>query len=66
MLQLVLVLGSHQGHVGQVPQIREIKGAMMGRTVVTHHPGTVQSKSDRQILQADIVENVVIGALQKR
>ena len=66
MLQLVLVLGRHDGHVGQVPQIGQVKGAMMGRAVIAHDSGPVQGKGHPQILQTDIVKDLIIGALQKR
>ena len=34
-------------------------------TVFPHHTGPVQGKKDRQLLQADIMNNLVIGPLQK-
>ena len=65
MLQFILVFGRHQGHVGQVPQIGDVKGAVVGRAVAADNASPVKGKGDRQVLQADIVKNLVIGPLQK-
>src|SRR6185369_1173923 len=65
VLKFVFVFGGHQGKVGKVAHVREIKGAVMGRTVTPDNPAAIYGKRDRQVLQTDIMANLVISTLQK-
>ncbi len=61
--QFVFMPGGHYGHVGDVPQIRYVKHAVVRRPVLSHQACPVQAENYRQVLQADIVNNLVVGAL---
>ena len=37
----------------------------MGLAIIAHDAGPVQSEDHRQVLQADVVDNLVIGPLQE-
>ena len=62
----VFVRRGHYRHIGNATQVTQIKAARMGRAIGSHQPGAVNRQHDRQILQGDIVNQLVIGALQKR
>ncbi len=66
MLEFVFILGGQDGHVGNGPQIGQIEETMMGGPVVSHEAATVQGQDDGKLLQADVVENLVVGALEER
>ena len=63
--QQIFVTRSQHGNVGNVPQKCNIKGSVVGCTVLAYKARTVYAKSDRQILQAHIVHNLIVRALQK-
>ena len=65
MLQLILILRRHNGHVGNAAQISVVKNAMMRITVITDKTGTVQAQCYVQLLHADIVHDGVISTLHK-
>ena len=65
MLQLILILRRHNGHVGNAAQISVIKNAMMRITVITDKTGTVKAQRYMQLLHTDIVHDRVISALHK-
>lgn len=65
MLQLVFVLGCHHGQVGDKTEKGYIKHSMMGRPIITHHPGPIQGKGHWQVWQADIVDQLIQGTLHK-
>ena len=63
--QLRLVGGCHDNHIGQGRQIGDIKRAGMGAAIRADQPGTVDREAHRQVLDADIMHHLVIGALQE-
>ena len=65
MPELVLILRSHDRHVGQAAQIGQVEDAVMRSPVVSGKPGAVDGEGHRQALQADIMNDLVVGALQK-
>ena len=65
MLQLILVLRRHNGHVGNTAQISVVKNAMMRIAVITDKTGTVQTQRYVQLLHADIVHDGVISTLHE-
>ena len=62
---LVFITRGHDHHVRQDAQEGEIKRALVCRTVVADNPGAVDSKQDRQFLNRDIVDHLIVGALQE-
>ncbi len=65
MLQFVLVLRRHHDRGRQHPEIGEVEESLMRCSVGTHQTRAVQSKGHIQILQTDIVNDLIEGALQK-
>ena len=61
--QFVLVLGGHEGQVGDVPQIGNVECPVMGGPVLAHQAAPVQEEFHAQILQAHVVDDLVVGAL---
>src|SRR5688572_8139081 len=65
VLKLVLVFGRHQHHVRDGAQVRNIEHTLVGASVVAYHASTVHRKDHRQVLYADIVDDLVVRALQE-
>ena len=60
-----LVARRHQRDVGQTSQVGDVEGAVVGRAVVADEAGAVHAEHDRQALEADVVDDLVVGALQE-
>ena len=60
-----LVARRHQRDVRQAAQVGDVERAVVGRAVVADEPGAVHAEHDRQALQADVVDDLVVGALQE-
>ena len=58
-------LGAISDQVGQVAQERQVEEPLVGLAVFAHDAAPVQGKDHRQVLQADVVEHLVIGPLQE-
>ena len=65
MLQLIFILRRHDDHVRHVAQIRIIECAVVRRPVFRNQPAAIDAEGHRQILRGDIVDHLVIRALQK-
>ena len=65
MLQFVLVLGRHDDHIGDRAHVGEIENAVVRRAVGADQAAAVESQHHMEILQTDIVQNLVVAALQK-
>src|SRR5271165_99327 len=65
MAQFVLIFGSHQLHTRQDTHKSDIEEAMLSGTVIADHTSAVHCKNDMQILQTNIMQNLIIRALQK-
>ncbi|KAF5033547.1 hypothetical protein DSECCO2_605510 [anaerobic digester metagenome] len=65
MAQQIFIARGQHGDVGNVPQIGDIKSAMVGRAIFAHKACAVYAEGNGQVLQADIVHNLIIRALQK-
>jgi hypothetical protein len=63
--ELVLVLGRHQHDIGNIPQVADVEEAVVRGAVVAGEPGAVHAEDHRQLLQADVVDDGVEGALQE-
>ena len=65
MDELDLVGGRHHHEIGQGAQISEVEAAGMGGAVRADQPGPVEAEADRQILDRDVVDDLVVGALKE-
>ena len=63
---LVGVLRGHQRHVRDAAQVGEVEDAVVRPAVVADQAGPVQKEAHGQVLQGDIVDDLVVRALQKR
>ena len=54
------------GHARDVRQIGEIKQSVMGGAVFAHEPGAVNGEDNRQFHQSHVMDDVVVGTLEKR
>ena len=63
---LVLVGRRHHRHVRQAAQVREVERADVRRAVGADDAGAVDREHDRQVLQHDVVDQLVVRALQER
>jgi len=61
--QLFLVFRGHHHQVGHRAQIGDIKDAMVGGSVISDNAGAVDGEHHRQLLQGDIVDEMIVGAL---
>ena len=64
--ELGLVGGREHHHVRDGAQVREVEHAVMRRAVLAHEPGAVQAEDHVQVLQRDVHDQLVVGALQER
>ena len=60
-----LVARGHEDDVGQAAQVGDVEGAVVRRAVVAHEAGAVHGEDDVELLQADVVDDLVVGALQE-
>ena len=50
---------------GSAAEVGDVEGAGMGGAVRAHQPRAVQHEAHRQVLQRDVVDHLVVGALQE-
>ena len=60
-----LVARRHQHDVRQAAQVGDVEDAVVGRAVVADEAGAVDREDDREPLQADVVDDLVVGALEE-
>src|SRR5205085_12451561 len=63
--QLVLVLGRHHDDVGHAAQVGDVERTLMGATVVADQAGVGHGEGDIEVLGTDIVDYLVVRALQE-
>ena len=63
--ELVLVLGLHDRGVGHAAQVGDVEEPVVRRAVLGREPGSVHAEGHRQALQADVVDDHVVGPLQE-
>ena len=63
--QLGLVGGGHHHEAGQVREIGDVEGAGVGRAVRADEPGAVDGEAHRQALERDVVDDLVVAALEE-
>ena len=51
--------------LGRVREIGDVEAAGMGRAVGADQPGAVDREAHRQVLDRDVVDDLVVGALQE-
>ena len=61
--QLVFVFGHHVHHVRNAAQITDVENPVVGGTVVGGEAAPIHAEDHRQVLQADIVDDGIEGAL---
>ena len=59
------IASRHDYHVGNAGQVRQIKRAIVRSTVGTDQATSVNCKCHIQILQGDIVDELIVSALQE-
>ena len=64
--KFIFILRLHVHDVRNVPQIADIEQAVMRRAVVAAQAGAIHAKRDVQVLQRDVVNDHVVGALHER
>ena len=65
MEEFGLVRRRHHHEVGQAAQIGEIEGAAVGGTVSADVAGAVDREAHRQMLDRDVMDDLIVGALQE-
>ncbi len=61
-----LVARGHQDDVRQAAQVGDVERTVVGGAVVADQAGAVHREDDVELLQADVVDDLVVGALQER
>jgi hypothetical protein len=61
-----LVARRHERDVRQAAQVGDVEDAVVRRAVVADEAGAVHDERDVELLQADVVDDLVEGALQER
>ena len=64
--KVVLVAGREHRHVGEQSQVAEIEGAVVRGAIRARQPGPVEHKHNRQVLEADLLEDLVERPLEER
>ena len=64
-LQLGLVLGGHHREVGHAAQVTDVVLALVGGAIGANDAGPVHHERDGQVLDAHVVDQLVVGALQE-
>ena len=63
---VLLVARGHDDHVGKDAQIGQVISAVMGGPVGADQAGAVEAEDDRQVLEGDLLEDLVVRPLQER
>ena len=63
--ELGLVGGGHDDEAGQAAEIGDVERAGVGRAVGADEAGAVDGEAHRQLLDGDVVDDLVVGALQE-
>ncbi len=63
--EFVLILRLHVNHVRDMPEVADVEEPVMGRAVVAAQASAIHAERDVQVLQRDIVNDHVVGALHE-
>ena len=61
----VLIAWRHDDHIRDAAQERQVKCPLVRLAVSTHNACAVDSKQDRQLLDGNVMDHLVVGALQE-
>ena len=64
--ELSFVCRCSDHHSGDIAHESEVEDAVMSNAVFADDTGAVETEDDRELLNCDIVNNVVVGALDER
>ena len=62
---VLLVAGGHDDHVGEHPHISDVVAPVVRRPVGADEAGAVEGEDDREVLERDLLEDLVEGALEE-
>ncbi len=65
VLKLILIFWRHDNHVGQMPEVDDVVDSLMGWAVIRNNSCPVKGKNNRNIHQANIMVELVIGPLEE-
>ena len=60
-----LVARGHLHHVRQATQVGDVERAVVGGAVLAHQSGPVHREHHVQVLEADVVHDLVVAALEE-
>ena len=63
---LILVTWNENNHVRNTTKISNVIGPCVGRAVGAHQARAIECKKDREILQRDVMNQLIVTTLQKR
>jgi hypothetical protein len=63
--ELVFILRGHYRHTRYGAQIRNVKHSLVGLSVVSNNTTSIDGKRHREILDADIVNDLIVGPLKE-
>ena len=63
--EFILILGLHQRDVRHAPQVGDVEETVVRRAIARRNAGAVHAERHRQALQADVMDDHVVGALQE-
>ena len=65
VLEFVFIFWRHNNEVGDGPKERKVEETVMGGAVFPNDTGPIQHEHHGEVLQAHIMEDLVVSALQK-
>src|SRR5699024_1872419 len=63
--QFNLIPGSDDAQIGNMPEEGEVERPVMRRTVFADKPRPIQTERHREILDADVMDDLIVGTLCK-
>ncbi len=63
--KFVFVFGRHEDDLGNAAQVGDVEEAVMRGAVVAGEAGAIHAEEDGQLLQADVVDDRIEGALEE-
>ena len=60
MAQKIFIARGQHGYIGDVPQVGDIKSAVVGSAILAHKSCAVYAEGNGQVLQADIVHHLIV------
>ena len=63
--QFLFIHRRNHGHIRNICKVRNIKYSLVGVAVSAHNSASIHRENNRQIVQADIMNDLVVSTLQK-